>query len=215
MNTLTENGIRPPGLRLLRRAQDRGTLRSRHPQRLSRPRFGDTSPVCASPTSQSRSCEMLNCREKATSPASLVGRCVEAAARRFPILARRSLNAYDEDVKPLLLGYIRRDLMVTDGQANELVRQMAMFAKAEGFSMGFTYIEKPGTWPAAFEAMIESVNRDEVTAVVLPSLLHFAVLGAPLNITDMFERATGARVLVLGPQDLAEPVVVLSPSRAE
>jgi hypothetical protein len=108
------------------------------------------------------------------------------------------LSAYGEDyTKPMLLGYVRRDLLVTDGQVNQIERQMAVFAKAEGFSMGFTYVEKPGTWPTAFEALIESVSRYEVTAVVLPSMLHFAVLGAPLNIKEMFERATGARVLLL------------------
>lgn len=98
---------------------------------------------------------------------------------------------------PTLLGYVRRDLLVIDGQVNLIEREMATFAKARAFSMGFTYVEKPRTWPAAFEALLESVTRHEVTAVVLPSMLHFAVLGAPLNIRDMFERATGARVLML------------------
>jgi hypothetical protein len=40
------------------------------------------------------------------------------------------------------------------------------------------------------------VNRYEVTAVVVPSLLHFAALSAAHNIKDAFERATGARVMV-------------------
>ncbi|GAA1711559.1 hypothetical protein GCM10009745_69570 [Kribbella yunnanensis] len=102
----------------------------------------------------------------------------------------------DEDfTKPMLLGYVRRDLLVTDGQVNQLEREMARFAHAEGFSMGSTYVEKPGTWPAAFEALVESVNRYDVTAIVLPSLLHFAVLGP--DIKNIFERATDARVLVL------------------
>ena len=108
------------------------------------------------------------------------------------------MSAYDGAfTKPLLLGYVRRDLLVTDGQVNQLEREMARFAQTEGFSMGFTHIEKPGTWPAAFEALVESVNRYDVTAVVLPSLLHFAVLGASHDIKDLFERATGARVLAL------------------
>ncbi|WP_232828080.1 hypothetical protein [Kribbella monticola] len=108
------------------------------------------------------------------------------------------MSPHDEDfTRPLLLGYVRRDLLVTDGQVGELERQMTKFAQKEGFSMGFTYVEKPGTQPAAFEALFESVKRYEVTAVVLPSLLHFAVLGASHDIRDSFERATGARVLVL------------------
>lgn len=137
-------------------------------------------------------------RREWTAPTVLVGQVLEAAERRLPALAGRRLKAYADFTKPLLLGYVRRDLLVTDGQVSELERQMALFAQEEGFSMGFTYVEKPGTWPAAFEALTESVNRHEVTAVVLPSLLHFAVLGASHDIKNMFERATGARVLVLG-----------------
>jgi hypothetical protein len=113
-------------------------------------------------------------------------------------MATRQLSAYDEDLtKPLVLGYVRRDLLVTDGQVGQLERQMARFAMAAGLSMGFVYIEKPGTWPAAFHALVESVNRCEATAVVLPSPLHFAVLAASHDIRDLFERATGARVFLL------------------
>jgi hypothetical protein len=142
---------------------------------------------------------MQSSRERAT-PALAVGGLLEAAQRRFPTLAGRGMSQVDEDyTKPLLVGYVRRDLLVTDGQVRQLEREMARFAMTEGFSMGFTYVEKPGTWPAAFEALVESVNRYEVTAVGLPSLLHFAVLGATHDIRDLFERATGARVLVLAP----------------
>jgi hypothetical protein len=140
---------------------------------------------------------MLTRREWAT-PAVLVGQVLEAAEQCLPKLAGRRVSAYDEDfTKPLLLGYVRRELLVTDGQVNQLEQQMTKFAMIKGFSMGFTYVEKPGTWPAAFEALVEPVNRYDVTAVVLPSLLHFAVLGASHDIKGMFERATGARVAAL------------------
>ena len=105
----------------------------------------------------------------------------------------------ENGVRPLLLGYVRRDLLVVDSQVTELERQMAVFAQAEGFTMGHTYVEKCDSWPAAFEALIESVNRDEVAAVVLPSLLHFALRDSPSHIKETFESATGARVLVLIP----------------
>jgi hypothetical protein len=134
-------------------------------------------------------------------PAVVVGHALETSGRSFPSLAGRSGSACDNEdfTRPLLLGYVRRDLLVTDDQVDQLEREMAKFAQAEGFSMGFTYIEKAGTWPAAFDALMQSVNRYEITAVVLPSLLHFAVLDAPHDIKDMFERATGARVVVLDP----------------
>ena len=66
--------------------------------------------------------------------------------------------------------------------------------------MGSVYVEQSGMWPAAFEALIEAVNRYEVRAVVLPSLLHFAVLDPPRDIKGMFERATSARVMVAQPR---------------
>jgi hypothetical protein len=108
------------------------------------------------------------------------------------------MSQFDEDyTKPLLVGYVRRDLLVTDGQVSQLDREMTRFAIAEGFSMGFTYVEKPETWPAAFEALIESINRYEITAVVVPSMLHFAALDTSHDIRQIFEQSTGARVLVL------------------
>ncbi len=99
----------------------------------------------------------------------------------------------------MLLGYLHRALLVTDGQVEAVKHELAMFARAEGFSMGFTFVERAGRWPVAFAALIEAVNRHEVATVALPSLFHFAAFGVPTNIRDSFERATGARVLVARP----------------
>jgi len=118
-----------------------------------------------------------------------------------PPEARLSAPAVEEPIdaedytRPILLGYVHRGLILTDGQMETAKQELVAFAQTEGFSMGFTYVEQPGTWPAAFAALIDAVNRYGVTAVVLPSLLHFAVFGVPTNIRDAFERATGARVL--------------------
>ncbi|MEV8374313.1 hypothetical protein AB0P21_16335 [Kribbella sp. NPDC056861] len=96
-----------------------------------------------------------------------------------------------------MLGYLCRGLLVTDGQVDDLERQMAAFAHAEGFTMGFVYVERSETSPAAFGALMESVDRYQVNAIVLPSRLHLAVLGSPLEMNDRFERAAGVRVMVL------------------
>lgn len=105
----------------------------------------------------------------------------------------------DDNTRPLLLGYLHRGLMVTEDQVEAGKQELAMFAWAEGFSMGVIFVEHAGIWPAAFEALIEAVNRQRVTAVALPSLFHFATFGVPTDIRDSFERATGARVLVVRP----------------
>jgi hypothetical protein len=98
--------------------------------------------------------------------------------------------------RPLLLGYLRKHLLMTDDELHDTEERLERFARIEGFAMGTIYIEEVETSPAAFEALVEAVNRYEVTAVVLPSMLHFAVLGAPATIKGHFEHITGARVMV-------------------
>lgn len=98
--------------------------------------------------------------------------------------------------RPLLLGYLRKHLLMSDDELDDAKERLEHFAQVEGFAMGTIYVEEVDSAPAAFEALVEAVNRYEVTAVVLPSMLHFAVLSAPAAIKDHFERATGARVMV-------------------
>jgi hypothetical protein len=101
-----------------------------------------------------------------------------------------------DHTRPLLLGYIRRHLLTTDAELDEAKERLGLFAEIEGFTLGTVYVEHLETTPAAFEALVEAVDRYEVTAVVVPSMLHFALLSAPAAIKDRFEHITGARVLV-------------------
>jgi len=98
--------------------------------------------------------------------------------------------------RPLLLGFILKHLLMSDGELADIKVQLEQFAADEGFAMGTTYVEETDTAPAAFEALIEAVNRYEVTTVVNPSRLHFAALAVRHDVKDTFERATGARVVV-------------------
>lgn len=98
--------------------------------------------------------------------------------------------------RPLLVGYVRRGLLRDDCEIEAVKRRLAEFAFDEGFTMGETYVEQLGRWPAAFAALMDAASRDEVAAVVLPSLLHFAVLGVRGDTRRLFEQTTGARVLV-------------------
>jgi hypothetical protein len=101
-----------------------------------------------------------------------------------------------DHTRPLLLGYIRRHLLMTDAELDDARERLGLFAEIEGFTLGTVYVEHFETTPAAFEALVEAVNRYEVTAVVVPSMLHFALLSAPAAIKDRFEHITGARVMV-------------------
>ena len=101
-----------------------------------------------------------------------------------------------DNTRPLLLGFILKHLLMTDDELAVTRVRLEEFAAVEGFAMGTIYVEDTATSPAAFAALIEAVSRYEVTAVVVPSLLHLAALSAVHNIKDTFERATGARVMV-------------------
>ncbi|HEY3482484.1 MAG TPA: hypothetical protein VGL02_26635 [Streptomyces sp.] len=79
----------------------------------------------------------------------------------------------DGCTRPLVLGYIRARVVTT---AEELAAEkvgLAAFALAEGFTLGTVYLEHPATAPAAFEALLEEVRRDnDVWAVVVPTVQH-------------------------------------------
>lgn len=98
--------------------------------------------------------------------------------------------------RPLILGYVLKNLLMSDGELADIKVQLERFAAVEGFAMGTTYVEETETTPAALEALIAAVNRYEVTTVVIPSRLHFAALAVTHDVKDTFERATGARVVI-------------------
>lgn len=139
---------------------------------------------------------MLTSRERpASSP--LVGPTLGATGRQVPAVdGRGALSGGIDYTRPLLLGYILKHLLMTDGELADIRAQLEEFARVEGFAMRTIYTEETETTPAAFEALIAAVNRYEVTTVVIPSRLHFAALAVTHDVKDTFERATGARVVI-------------------
>lgn len=104
-----------------------------------------------------------------------------------------------DHTRPLLLGYVQLHLLMTDDELADTKERLAHFAALEGFTLlHMVYVEQVHTAPAAFQALLEAANRYEVTAVVVPGMRHFAVLGAPASMKQHLERTTGARVLVAG-----------------
>lgn len=124
------------------------------------------------------------------------GCLVRAVERPLSALAGREALSGVDYTRPLLLGYILKHLLMSDGEVADAKAQLEEFAQVEGFAMGTIYVEEAESTPAAFEALIAAVNRHEVTAVVIPSRLHFAALAATQDVMDTFERATGARVII-------------------
>jgi hypothetical protein len=132
-----------------------------------------------------------------TASSALVGGAPGKLGRQVPEVAGRGALSEIDYTRPLLLGYVLKHLLMTDGELADIKDELEQFANIEGFAMGTIYIEETETSPAAFEALIAAVKRYEVTTVVIPSRLHFAALAVTHDVKDTFERATGARVVIL------------------
>ena len=78
-------------------------------------------------------------------------------------------------VRPLLLGYIRADLLRNRADLPSVEAELEAFAHREAFSLGAVYVET-GSAPGAFDALMTEVARDEATrGVVVPDLRHVTV----------------------------------------
>lgn len=93
--------------------------------------------------------------------------------------------------------YMRKHLLMFDSEVAATKRRLAYFAEQSSVDLTAVFVEEIQTWPTAFERFLQAVVKDEVELVILPSMLHFAVLGSPSRIKYYFERATGARVITL------------------
>lgn len=80
---------------------------------------------------------MLTTSER-SAPSTLVASPVGLAERHVPPLARRDLSDYEQDyTRPLLFGYVRRELLIADGDVTEIEQRMSRVRGDEGFAMGF------------------------------------------------------------------------------
>jgi hypothetical protein len=78
--------------------------------------------------------------------------------------------------RPLLLGYIRADVLKDRADLPEVEAQLEAFAAREAFSLGAVYVER-GSAPGAFDALMTEVTRDEAAhGVVVPDLRHVTIV---------------------------------------
>jgi len=97
-----------------------------------------------------------------------------------------------------MLGYIRTHRLMTDRELADLKVRLARFARREGYALGTVFVERNDRAPAAFQALMAAVQQQDVTAVVVPTMHHFSVLGSPACMKQRLEHCTGARVLIAG-----------------
>jgi hypothetical protein len=102
----------------------------------------------------------------------------------------------DAAIRPLMLGYVRAHLLMTERELSVLKQELARFAQQEGYALGTVYVERIDRIPAALGALLEAVERERPAALVVPSVLHLAPLGLPPKVMHFLEATTGVRVLV-------------------
>jgi DNA invertase Pin-like site-specific DNA recombinase len=77
--------------------------------------------------------------------------------------------------RPLLLGYIRADLLTTATEIAQAESTLEAFAEQEQFALGTVYIDHDSTTPGAFSALVDEVRSNEdAWGVVVPDLRHLA-----------------------------------------
>jgi hypothetical protein len=126
-----------------------------------------------------------------TTPRSLRGWAGGVVAERAVVGA----DAVTDRTRPLILGYIRPHLLMTDDELAVTKAVLARFAEHEGYALGTVFTEHSQSAPTAFMAMIDTADRDGAVAVVVPSPLHLAVLGGP-KLTHYLRTVASLRVLV-------------------
>ncbi|PVG81059.1 hypothetical protein DDE18_19770 [Nocardioides gansuensis] len=95
--------------------------------------------------------------------------------------------------RPLLLGYIRTDVLRSGTELPRVEAQLQAFAHREEFSLGTVYVAR-GDNPGAFDALMGEVTREEAAwGVVVPDLRHVTVV-EQLVLT---RHEAGARTAVL------------------
>ena len=78
--------------------------------------------------------------------------------------------------RPVLLGYVRADVLRSGSELPDVKAQLEAFADREAFSLGTVYVER-GEQPGAFHALMTEVTRDEAAwGVVVPDLRHVTIV---------------------------------------
>lgn len=94
---------------------------------------------------------------------------------------------------PLLLGYIRADVLRSRTELPQVEDQLRACADREDFSLGTVYVERGGN-PGAFHALMAEVGREEAAwGIVVPDLRHVGVVEQLI----LNRHEAGARMAVL------------------
>ena len=75
-------------------------------------------------------------------------------------------------IRPLLLGYIREDVLRGERLASAQTRLEA-FAHSEGFALGTVFVDRRHSVPGAFDALMQEIRRgEEAWGIIIPDVGH-------------------------------------------
>ena len=78
--------------------------------------------------------------------------------------------------RPVLLGYIRADILGGAAEIRRVAAKLATFAGREDFSLGTVYVEK-GTKAGVFESLMDELSHEESAwGLVVPDLRHLTII---------------------------------------
>jgi hypothetical protein len=102
----------------------------------------------------------------------------------------------DHDMDPTLaVGYLRQYRSMTCDQLARAHEQLAAFADREGVVLCKVFVEHLRTDPAAFDALIRSVKRRGIAAVIVPTEAHLSAVGSDQTKLERLHRETSARAM--------------------
>ncbi|MFI7060003.1 hypothetical protein ACIBL3_03390 [Kribbella sp. NPDC050124] len=97
--------------------------------------------------------------------------------------------------KPLAVGYLRQYRSMTCDQLIRAKGRLAEVAELEGLYLCKVFVERFGTDPAAFDALIRSVRRRGVGVVIVPTEAHLSAVGSGVTKLERLHRETTVRVV--------------------
>lgn len=123
---------------------------------------------------------------------------VHTAGNCYPLTCNCAPADRKQAVKgPRAYAYVCGPLLVCQPQITRTRERLTTYAAEAGLELAATFIEEDWHGLAAFERLFQATIRDQVEVILLPSMLHFMVLGSPRSIRSSFEAVTGARVITM------------------
>ncbi|MET9317237.1 hypothetical protein ABZX12_35925 [Kribbella sp. NPDC003505] len=126
------------------------------------------------------------------------GRRVHTAGTCYSLTCNcRRDNRKQVATRPRAYAYLCMPLLICKPQVTRSRERLATYAADAGLELAAVFIEEDWLCLSAFERLFHATIRDKVEVILLPSLLHFTVLGSPRSIKSSFEAVTGARVITI------------------